>query len=75
MEEDREVSRPRLQQVYALKGATLSVNLAGRERKRQRGGSTTLSVKRGIPQQVFNENEIKMMILFFLIFTFKSSLR
>lgn len=60
MEEDCEVSRPRLQRVYALKGAALSVNLTERERKRKRGGSITLSVKRLIPQQVFNGNEIKM---------------
>lgn len=36
MEEDREVSRPRLQQVDALKGAALSVNLTERHRKRER---------------------------------------
>lgn len=53
MEEDCEVGRPRLQQVYALKGATLSVNLTEREKEKEsdQGGSITLSV---------NENEIKM---------------
>lgn len=38
MEEDCEVSRPRLQQVYALKGATLSVNLTEREKEKESEG-------------------------------------
>lgn len=34
MEEDCEVSRPRLQQVYTLERATLSINLTEREREK-----------------------------------------
>lgn len=39
MDEDSEVGRPRLQQVNALEGATLTINLAQVKEKKHRGRS------------------------------------
>lgn len=64
MDEDSEVGRPRLQQVNALEGATLAINLAEVKEKKHRVYSweeERFYTKNTILQQVTSEKSVTML--------------